>query len=310
MFDLNTIKVVGTKLFGTVTLYAMKYGPDIMVGLGVCGVGGSLFLVNRAARKVDTVMAESNAQINAIKEQHNQDVATASGEVGDDSYNKQLTIAHIKKVVNLGTLYAPAVGLATLSVGLILGSHYILNTRNAGLAAAYKMIDTSYKEYRKRVEKEVGPEKARELRFGEEVVEEKVEDIGDGVKAIWPPKRRRGNSDYARVFDYDNAHWQNETQFNIFFLRTQQCYLNDLLKARGYVFLNEVYDRLGFITKDTPMSKAGQTVGWFYGGPNNDGEIDFDLAYAESLSDAELAIGIPLDFNVDGPILSLLPDII
>lgn len=43
------------------------------------------------------------------------------------------------------------------------------------------------------------------------------------------------------------------------FLRRQQDYANEMLKARGHLFLNEVYDLL-----DIPRSKAGQVVGWVY----------------------------------------------
>lgn len=34
-------------------------------------------------------------------------------------------------------------------------------------------------------------------------------------------------------------------QFNRLFLITQMRYLNDLLKARGYVYMNNIYENLG-----------------------------------------------------------------
>lgn len=63
----------------------------------------------------------------------------------------------------------------------------------------------------------------------------------------------------ARFFDESCIAWTKESDFNMIFLREQQRYANDLLKARGHLFLNEVYDMLGM-----PRSKVGQTHGWIY----------------------------------------------
>jgi hypothetical protein len=81
------------------------------------------------------------------------------------------------------------------------------------------------------------------------------------------------------------------------FLNGIQAYMNDLLHARGHLFLNEVYDAL-----DIPRSDAGQHVGWtMYG----DGDLFVDFGIIE-VYNANFVNGseprILLDFNVDGPI--------
>ena len=106
---------------------------------------------------------------------------------------------------------------------------------------------------------------------------------------------------YARFFDESRAAWTNDSEHNYMFLKLQQDYANDMLKCRGYMFLNEVYDMLGI-----ERSKAGQVVGWIYDQENaiGDNYIDFGLRDERN---SEFINGnkrsVLLDFNVDGCIL-------
>lgn len=108
-------------------------------------------------------------------------------------------------------------------------------------------------------------------------------------------------SDYARVFDYSCTGWSTSSECNLTFLKNQQSYCNELLRTRGHLFLNEVYDALGI-----PRTKAGQIVGWIYDeeSPISDNFVDFGL-YDERNYDfinghTNVAL---LNFNVDGNIL-------
>lgn len=102
---------------------------------------------------------------------------------------------------------------------------------------------------------------------------------------------------YFRLFDSSNVNFidgDESNQLNRVFLDCQERYLNHRLHAYGHVFLNEVYDALGF-----PRIPAGQIVGWL----DNDGagHIDFGLqpeqnkAFIEGRSKEAV-----LDFNVQG----------
>ena len=111
-------------------------------------------------------------------------------------------------------------------------------------------------------------------------------------------------SQYARFFDEMCPTWSKDAESNLMFLRNQETYANDLLKAKGYLFLNEVYDMLGI-----PRTKAGQIVGWVYDAENpTEGKlVDFGLNKARS---SKFVNGynrsVLLDFNVKGNILDLL----
>lgn len=64
---------------------------------------------------------------------------------------------------------------------------------------------------------------------------------------------------YTRFFDTTNKLWTKEIGMNMYTLKHEQKYMYDLLVARGYLFLNEALDMLGF-----SRTKNGQLVGWIY----------------------------------------------
>ena len=102
---------------------------------------------------------------------------------------------------------------------------------------------------------------------------------------------------YTFKFDENSASWDRSRDMNVFFLKFTQDYFNDLLKLRGYLFLNEVYDRLGI-----PRRALGQCVGWIYdeNNPNGDNFVDLDIFNERNNNDENVFI---LDPNVDGYIL-------
>ena len=104
-------------------------------------------------------------------------------------------------------------------------------------------------------------------------------------------------SPYGFEFNDTCAAWSNDWQCNVFYLRHQQNYANDRLKARGHLFLNDVYDMLG-----VPRTKVGQVCGWIYDpeDPNRDNFVDFGIKIDYENN------RFVLDPNVDGCILDIL----
>lgn len=64
---------------------------------------------------------------------------------------------------------------------------------------------------------------------------------------------------YTIFFDENNRLWMKDNVMNRFTLNNQRKYMYDLLATRGYLFLNEARDMLGF-----SRTKNGQLVGWTY----------------------------------------------
>ena len=200
-----------------------------------------------------------------------------------------------------------------LSFTSIIAGHKVLKKRNIAIAAAYAAIDKGFKQYRKNVIEEFGEGVDQQMRFGLKSKEIKKKDKdGKTVKEteyyIDPDTNPLDNiSEYARFFDAASSNFAKDPEYNIMFLRRQQDYANEMLKSRGHLFLNEVYDLL-----DIPRSKAGQVVGWVYdknGNTKGDNYVDFGL-YRNDQGTRRFVNGLEynilLDFNVDGVIYDLI----
>ena len=112
---------------------------------------------------------------------------------------------------------------------------------------------------------------------------------------------------YAKVFDDTHSDWKQDPEMNLFYLRARQAQANDMLKSQGHLFLNEVYDMLGF-----KRTKAGAVVGWIYDDkkPYGDNFVDFgmtEIRRHDADSD-EYKRAFILDFNVVGDITSKIVD--
>lgn len=297
-----------------------KHSPEILVAAGVVGTVASTIMACKATTKVNDILDESKETINIIHE------GIENGEIKGTEYTpedgkKDLTITYIQTGVKLAKLYGPSVFLGALSLGAILTSNNILKKRNVALAAAYTAIDNSFKDYRSRVVDRFGKEVDRQLKYNikaKEVEETVVDENGEEKKVIATVDFSDPNdvSAYARFFEeysrdekgnvIKNPNWESNNEYNLMFLKAQQNYANDLLKSRGYLFLNEVYKMLGL-----PISKAGQVVGWVYDADNpvGDNYVDFGL-YFSNQNYSDFIYGndnaILLDFNVDGNIWEMM----
>lgn len=287
--NLTTVKNAITSKFGKQILKGKKHAPAILFGAGVVGVVASTVLACRATLKMHEVLDETQADLEKAR-------TLEHANYSEVDRQKDITLIYLKATGRIAGMYAPAAALGVLSIFALTGSHVMLTKRNAAAMAAYAALDKGFREYRARVMKELGVDKDREFRYGtvdREIVEETEE--GPVVKTVREPIL--GKSIYARIFDEGNRNWQRGPGYNQLFIQCQQNYANDLLRSRGYVFLNDVYDILGF-----DRTKEGCIVGWVVG--NADDYIDFGVFEGDRHSGLRFVTGaersIILDFNVDG----------
>lgn len=289
---------------GRMGLRLRKHAPEILMVAGAVGAVAGTVMACFATTKISTILDKTKEDLNTIHTYEREDYT-------EMDRKKDLTITYAKTGVRLARLYAPSALLSVLSVTCMVGSHHILTKRNVALAAAYATVDKSFKEYKKRVAERFGENVEKELRYNIKAkkFEETIIDENSGEEKktestvdIAAPEY----SGYARFFDESCENWEKNAEYNLSFLTAQQRYANDLLRSRGHLFLNEVYDMLGI-----PRSSAGQVVGWVYNekNPNGDNYVDFGIFNANREPVRDFVNGyeraILLDFNVDGYILNL-----
>lgn len=305
----NDIMTNASRTLSKVSLKGKKYAPEVMVVIGVVGVVTSAVMACKATTKAGSIVEETKTQMNQIHEV----AETKPEQYTEDDMKKDTVIVYTQTAVKFAKLYGPAIALGTVSIACILGSHHILNKRNAALAAAYATVDKGFKEYRGRVIERFGKELDHELRynikakdFEETVVNEETGEettVTNTVSVVDP----NGYSIYSKFFDESCSGWSKDPEHNLYFLKCQQNYANERLQKRGYLFLNDVYEMLGI-----PKTKAGQIVGWIYDEkhPVGDNFVDFGIYDMNREKARDFVNGyersILLDFNVDGNILDLI----
>ena len=289
-----------TKVAGRTGLKLQKHSPEILMAAGITGIIVSTVMACRATRKLDYVIDEQYEEKIYVEDLYSE------GEIDHKVYQKNLAKVYAKTGLRIAKLYGPAVTLQIASIGCILGSHGIMKKRNVALMAAYKAVEQSFNDYRQRVIEEFGEEKDYDLKHG--IQHEKVKVDEDGKKVTKTLNKADPNSisQYARFFDAASKEWQGIPEYDLMFLKSQQNYMNDLLHARGHVFLNEVYDALGL-----ERSRAGAVVGWILT-KDGDNYVDFGIFDGDRPRTRAFVNGteenILLDFNVDGVIYDLIEE--
>ena len=287
-----------------------KHSPEILAVAGVVGIVASGIMACKASTKLSGVIEETKEQLDQVHDYVEKN--GFSDKYTEEDSKKDTAIIYTQTAVKLVKLYGPAVILGTLSITAMLTSNKILRKRNIALAAAYTTVDRAFKDYRGRVIERFGEELDRELKYNlksKEIEEVVTDENGEETTVKKTVKAMNPNdiSEYARFFDESCSSW-NKSQFhNQMFLKQQQNYANDLLKAQGYLFLNDVYKMLGM-----DVAPYGQVVGWIYDeeNPVGDNFVDFGLYDLNDEAKRLFINGqervILLDFNVDGNILDLI----
>lgn len=297
----------------TAAYTAKKYSPEILLGVGIVGVGISTVLACKATLKVESILDEYEEYKGKIED------GIELNETGQIEYpvevaKKDIRVLKANTAVQFVKLYGPSVTLMGVSIGCILGAYRIMSKRQVALMAAYKVMEEAFTTYRGRVISELGEVKDAHFMYGTNTIteEETIVDENGKKKKITKEKEElvpgAKLSGFARMFEEEKPDqmggWTGSTQFspvhdyNLNFLNAKEQHFNDKLVVKGFVTVNEVLEELGFNS-----TEAGMVCGWRYKSEVGDGRISFRPRGI----DGNWAFGndgdaIVLDFNIDGVI--------
>lgn len=254
-------------ILGRSSLVLRKHGPTILTIVGITAMTAGAVIAVKQTLKLEAVVDRAEARIEEAKTQ-----PSYSG--SEKLAQRALYKAYLHNVLDYTKLYGPAISMFASGIVSVAVGHGLMQKRNVQLVAAINAMEKSFQAYRERVIRDLGEDKDRDYMLG---IDETITKGEDGKKSITTEVDVTKMNQFSRIFDESNDYWQSEdSSFNAFFLTTEQRIINDILIHRGHVFLNEVYDRLGF--KRVP---EGNILGWYVkkGGPNF---VDFGLYDATS----------------------------
>lgn len=276
-----SLKDTVIKYFYKGTMWASEHSAEICTGVAVVTSVSAVAMTVKATKDVlpDLEMHKNN--INLIKE-HKEETTYLHDELvdketmkietvqyeGEDAerwYKKDLTKEYGKVALTVVKHYAIPVALEITAVATIISSNKISRRKNAALATSLTAVQAMYDKYRQNVIEAVGEEKERDIRLGLHKDKATVETEGEDGKTkktkedVKVMDEDKCVGEFARIFDEASSLWNKSKGVNRDVLYIKQCYWNEQLIRRGYVFVNEIFEDL-----DVPCCELGQYYGWIY----------------------------------------------
>lgn len=282
-------------LIGAAKLAVKANAPTIMVVTGVASMAAGTITASNRTLYLDSILATHVADL--------EEIASETHPEYTDKHRRQDQLKIYSRVsVDLTKLYAVPAVLTIGGACLIFGGHHIMLRRNATLALAFTGLKKAFDGYRERVVEQFGQGVDKHLMSGY-LYRDTQDENGKKTLEAWRPEKDSEDI-YNRVFEQGATDaWKNDLGVNQMFLSQQQRFAQELLNRRGYLWLSEVYQALGF-----PESDISRVVGWKVR-RNPDGSkdfplVDFGLNTPHPFDDQyNHAKSIYLDFNVQGLIV-------
>lgn len=228
-----------------------KHSPEILTGIGIAGMITTTVMAVRATPKALILIGEKKDEL---------DTDTLSG----------------KEIVKVAwPCYIPSAVVGTVSVFCLIGASSTNLRRNAALATAYTLSESTLKEYQEKVVETIGEKKEQSIR--DSVAKDKMErnpvreviltDKGGNTNCYDPISGRYFKSDRDKI-----ARVVNE--------------LNRQMRDDMYVTLNDFYYELGL-----DSTQMGDMLGW------NIDKGYIDISYSSHL-DANGTPCLVIDYQV------------
>lgn len=232
-------------IFTDLSKAARKHSPEILTGIGIAGMLSTTVLAVRATPKALMLIEEKKREKKFAGEQ------------------PELTKVEIVKTA--WKPYIPAAVTGVASVACLVGASSVNARRNAALAAAYALSETTLADYKEKVVETLGEKKAQEV---------KDAIAKDQVEKNPPSKSTIIATDKGETLCYDSISGRY-FKSDIEYIRRAVNNLNERLIFDTHISLNEYYDEIG-LEEIFPM---GEDLGWTVDPDSaNKGLIELDFS--------------------------------
>ena len=211
---------------------ARKHSPEILTGIGIAGMLSTTVLAVRATPKALVLIEEKKREKKFA--------------VIKDGGDPELTRLEVIKVA--WKSYIPAAVTGVASIACLVGASSVNARRNAALAAAYALSETTLADYKEKVVETLGEKKAQEVK--DAIAKDKIENDPLTRKEV-------AITDKGETLCYD-ALSGRYFKSDIEYIRRAVNNLNERLLFDTHISLNEYYDEIG-LEEIFPM---GENLGW------------------------------------------------
>lgn len=169
--------------------------------------------------------------------------ALAAIEKAKEEKGEKLTATETVKVA--APAYIPAALMGVSTIACMFGANALNKKHQASLASAYMLLDSSYKEYKRKTQELYGDDGHKRIING--MAEDKY--VENDI-----PQKEEGKQLF---FDFYSLQFFQSTMDEVI---QAERYVNHVLNTRGYVGLSEFYDELGI-----PCRYSDRGEGWSKG---------------------------------------------
>lgn len=231
-------------------LFLKKNTSTILTCAGAAGVIATTVMAVQATPKALTLIKEEEA----IK--------------GGD-------LTKLEKVKVAGPTYIPAAITGVATIACIFGANVLNKRYQASLISAYALLDTSFKDYKRKLKELYGQETHNNII--DSLTIEKAENVNvTGAYFSMDCDLSIEDNDGSEKLFYDefsNRYFEATIEQVI----SAEYHLNRNYTLRGYSVLNELYEFLGLETTDN-----GSVLGWM---PTDEGEYWIDFNHRKVVMD-------------------------
>lgn len=217
---IRKVRIIVNKFLGHSKLFLDRNASTILTCIGGAGVVVTAVMAAKATPKAIDILEKAEEQ-------------------------KGEELTKFEKVKFAGPAYIPSIIAGASTLLCIFGANTLNKRQQAALTSAYALLETSYRDYKKKLVDLYGEEADARIKEGiaRDAYEENDISVEEGKRLY---------------YDYHSGRYFESTPEKV---KAAEYRINRHLVMRDYAYLNEFYEEL-----DIPAIESGWEVGWTPGG--------------------------------------------